>query len=240
MKNEKSKFLVPQCLSALAPSKKSAFTLAEVLITLAIIGVVAAMTIPTLIAKYDKKFTETSLIKFHSIMNNAIQLSSIDNGPSSAWAHVNSEKDEDGNYLYDKYLENDAFAEKYLLPYLKIVDKKQTKWGNDDIILYYFADGSSFAFTTHSSKDVYFFPKNGENCLAKGTAIAGKCAFAFKLSSEFDGLKVYAYSWDGVRDSLFSAGAGMGCKNNGGMYCTKLIEINNWKIPEDYPVEISY
>ncbi|MBR1425814.1 type II secretion system protein, partial [bacterium] len=34
---------------------KAAFTLAEVLITLAIIGVVAAMTLPTLIAKINEK-----------------------------------------------------------------------------------------------------------------------------------------------------------------------------------------
>ena len=38
--------------------KRAAFTLAEVLITLAIIGVVAAMTIPTLIAKINEKVTE--------------------------------------------------------------------------------------------------------------------------------------------------------------------------------------
>jgi len=168
------------------------------------------------------------------------KLSSIDNGPSSRWAFVNTTYDDDGNALFDKYLENDAFAEKYLLPYLKIVGKKQSKWVNDDIILYYFADGSSFGFTTHSSKDIYFFPKNAENCLAGGVSVAGKCTFSFMLGPEFDGLKVYAYSWDGVRDSLFSAGAGMGCKDNGGMYCTKLIELNNWKIPDDYPVEIAY
>ncbi|MBR1425058.1 type II secretion system protein [bacterium] len=35
--------------------KRAAFTLAEVLITLAIIGVVAAMTLPTLIAKINEK-----------------------------------------------------------------------------------------------------------------------------------------------------------------------------------------
>ena len=34
---------------------KAAFTLAEVLITLAIIGIVAAMTIPTLVSNYQKK-----------------------------------------------------------------------------------------------------------------------------------------------------------------------------------------
>ena len=41
--------LVPYCLSNLVTSRKVAFTLAEVLITLAIIGVVAALTIPTLV-----------------------------------------------------------------------------------------------------------------------------------------------------------------------------------------------
>ena len=35
--------------------KNSAFTLAEVLITLGIIGIVAAMTLPSLIAKYQDK-----------------------------------------------------------------------------------------------------------------------------------------------------------------------------------------
>ena len=40
--------------------KKRAFTLAEVLITLGIIGVVAAMTIPTLISNYQKKQFEVA------------------------------------------------------------------------------------------------------------------------------------------------------------------------------------
>ena len=34
---------------------KSAFTLAELLITLAIIGIIAALTIPTLIQNYQEK-----------------------------------------------------------------------------------------------------------------------------------------------------------------------------------------
>ena len=42
---------------------KKAFTLAEVLITLGIIGIVAAMTLPTLIGKYQKKQTVTQLKK---------------------------------------------------------------------------------------------------------------------------------------------------------------------------------
>ena len=44
-------------------SKRIAFTLAEVLITLGIIGVVAALTIPTLIQKYEKQVYITQLKK---------------------------------------------------------------------------------------------------------------------------------------------------------------------------------
>ena len=41
--------------------RKSAFTLAEVLITLGIIGVVAALTIPSIVADYRNKQTATQL-----------------------------------------------------------------------------------------------------------------------------------------------------------------------------------
>ncbi len=44
--------------------KKNAFTLAEVLITLGIIGVVAAMTLPTLIQKNNNSVVEARLKKF--------------------------------------------------------------------------------------------------------------------------------------------------------------------------------
>ena len=40
---------------------KNAFTLAEVLITLGIIGIVAAMTLPTLLNKYNEQVTVTKV-----------------------------------------------------------------------------------------------------------------------------------------------------------------------------------
>ena len=55
--------------------KNFGFTLAEVLITLGIIGVVAAMTLPNVIAGYRKKTVETRLAKLYSSINNAIKLS---------------------------------------------------------------------------------------------------------------------------------------------------------------------
>lgn len=51
---------------------KSAFTLAEVLITLGVIGVVAAMTIPTLIHNYKAKEMRTRLLRANSIIQDGI------------------------------------------------------------------------------------------------------------------------------------------------------------------------
>ena len=48
---------------------RKGFTLAEVLITLGIIGVVAAMTIPSLITKYQKKAIETKFKQDFSIIH---------------------------------------------------------------------------------------------------------------------------------------------------------------------------
>lgn len=62
-----------------ATKAKLAFTLAEVLITLGIIGVVAALTIPSLMTKYHRMTVETKLKKFYSTMNQAIKLSEEDN-----------------------------------------------------------------------------------------------------------------------------------------------------------------
>ena len=53
---------------------KKAFTLAEVLITLAIIGVVATMTIPTLVADYQKKSWETSRDVFNRKLTEALKV----------------------------------------------------------------------------------------------------------------------------------------------------------------------
>ena len=65
--------------------KRSAFTLAETLITLAIIGVVAAMTIPSLVQKYQERVTVTKLKKVHSVLNNALRLSVANHGEINNW-----------------------------------------------------------------------------------------------------------------------------------------------------------
>ena len=53
--------------------RKIGFTLAEVLITLMIIGIVAALTIPSVISNYQQQEFKTGLKKAVSVLNEAIQ-----------------------------------------------------------------------------------------------------------------------------------------------------------------------
>lgn len=89
--------------------KFRAFTLAEVLITLGIIGVVAAMTIPALISNYNERVTVTKVKKMYSVLSQAVKLAMVENGEVNQWD------------LGDTY--NIESAEKlwlYLKPHLRI------------------------------------------------------------------------------------------------------------------------
>ena len=61
-------------------SRKAGFTLAEVLITLGIIGVVAALTLPTLIKNYQKQVWVNQLKKAYSTLGNAFNKMAADEG----------------------------------------------------------------------------------------------------------------------------------------------------------------
>jgi prepilin-type N-terminal cleavage/methylation domain-containing protein len=63
----------------LTSSKKAAFTLAETLIVIAVVGIVAALTIPTLIKNYQKRQTATKLKKIYTILAQATRQSLEDN-----------------------------------------------------------------------------------------------------------------------------------------------------------------
>ena len=57
-----------------------AFTLAETLITVGIIGIIAALTLQSLIENHQKKITVTRLKAFNSIMAQAFQTAKLEYG----------------------------------------------------------------------------------------------------------------------------------------------------------------
>jgi prepilin-type N-terminal cleavage/methylation domain-containing protein len=64
---------------------RRAFTLAEVLITLGVIGVVAALTMPSLITKYKEKEAVSKLKKVYATFGNAYTLAANENGTPDNW-----------------------------------------------------------------------------------------------------------------------------------------------------------
>lgn len=65
--------------------RKSAFTLAETLITLGIIGVVAAVTLPTLVRNYQEKSRVTALTKFYAMLSSAYEHAKFEQGDVTQW-----------------------------------------------------------------------------------------------------------------------------------------------------------
>ncbi len=105
--------------------RKVAFTLAEVLITLGIIGVVAAMTLPTLINDYKAKETVTRLKKVYSILNQAYLQALNDLGTIDNWGISESQLEEDpdtGDMVVGDLAQNSAnLFWSRLKPYLKTI-----------------------------------------------------------------------------------------------------------------------
>lgn len=91
--------------------KNKGFTLAEVLITLGIIGVVAAMTLPSIIKNYQKQQTITAVQKAYTSLNQSLKLAIVDYESPEFWIEGGS------GVNYETTLK---YFNKYIKPYFKI------------------------------------------------------------------------------------------------------------------------
>ena len=248
-------------LAASLLSRLAAFTLAEVLITLGIIGVVAAMTLPSLVQNYRKSVVENKLKSEYSLISNAIRMSEAKNGSSEDWATC----DEDSSFECTK-----SFFDTYLAPELKTVkicgnDNKEECW-TEPVSL--------------SGKKGYLSPSIDNRgltaILSNGTSLymwaGGQNSEAAHLQIWFDidgptkgkgiigadvfGTITFFKAREEIRAGTFMQGCAKlldvdnykndteyGCSKDvdskfAGLYCGALIEQNGWKIPDDYPVKL--
>ena len=92
--------------------RKIAFTLAEVLITLGIIGVVVALTIPIIATKYRKYVLLNKIEHTYTLLNNTLERAKVDYGTD-----INQWEISEGTKL-DR---STFFVENYMLPYLNVL-----------------------------------------------------------------------------------------------------------------------
>ena len=235
--------------------KRIAFTLAEVLITLGIIGIVAALTIPNLVQGYRKRVVETRLKEFYTITQQAFKMAEVDNGDIANWGRYGNP----GNV----YVENDVYHsnsdewfDKYISPYLK-EEKRNLGAENftESRILRVLPNGSAFAFNVNA---ITFFPFADDyyKCAQYGNDLIKKCSgrkyFLFKYYQDsritpFDypnhstklSLEYSDYRNRLRREQLVGTIGSCSKKsieaNREAHYCAELIMLEGWKIPKDYP-----
>lgn len=225
-------------------SRKIAFTLAEVLITLGIIGVVAAMTIPTLMANHRKKVVETKLEKIYSVMNQAINLTNAEYGDVTNWIIDCGSS----NSPTCSINEVENWFNSTIGKHLETLKTGKIKTNTDDILLIYLKDGSILGVTNYIY-DMFFYV----NSDAISNARFGKNYFLFRFNpillshqNNEEAQKDLKYSlkptfepysnyWNGTREQLID-GHSFSCAQNHA-FCAKLIQYDGWKISKDYPVK---
>ena len=156
------------------------FTLAEVLITLGIIGVVAALTMPSLIASYQKKALETQFKKVYSMYSQNLQKTAIVDFGESLYCYYLStggapSETSDCPKFFDKFAENlkvvktckgNGFADGCLPDYDWTVGSSCVGFSPDSIktksSVYVLADGSIMMnYISNGTYPLVAFDTNG-------------------------------------------------------------------------------
>ncbi len=234
--------------------RANAFTLAEVLITLAIIGVVAAITVPSLIQGYKKKEYSTKLQKFYSTMQQAIEMSTVHNGAVEYWnkkEYININELEDEDEIEQARLTNAKdgfeFVNTYILPYmkyLKIEENQPIEINNGTIVKLtkvYLNDGSTF-FVNNGDCIDFFYDVNGD----EGPDKEGYDRYRFLFSPLVSSRKTYfetnkqyfgTYGYQPSRYENYHEHIYDLCAQNG-KYCSDLLRMDNWEYKDNYPYKI--
>ncbi len=208
--------------------KTKGFTLAEVLITLGIIGVVASLTMPGLTAAYQKKVTVVRLQKFYSTMLQGINTKIAHDGAQDCSMFTSA-------YNPDEVLE---FWNTNYAPYVKTIRVEKTLQG----VEVDFLDGSGVYIahvgTNASCGNTYFAFSPNAKLLANvrdkrldfGSSYDCKNTFAFGTINNIGPVDRRDLWPTGTREELVQK-----IKNGNAMLCTKLIQYDGWEIKDDYP-----
>ena len=222
---------------------KFGFNFAEAMISLVIIGVVAALTIPAIIEHHDKKITAVKLHKFYSQLNYAISQYLKDN---------NMAPEDFPEPTPDKYDAAKEWWENTLGQYFDNTIEFAPKQDPTKRYCFIMKDGT--ALCTHGqstasdgNKYITFHFYTDTKYVSKSTDATdkygrydGKHGFLFNID---DG-KLYAgidqeMNRENLIDSCeycsYNVGGDTTSKNAQCHHCARLIQIDGWTIKNDYP-----
>ncbi len=226
------------------------FTLAEVLITLAIIGVVAALTIPTVVRNYQKQQTVVKLKKAYAEMHQAVELAQAEHGFMDTWEFAQE------NQL-DK---TKLFTNTYFFPYLKLtktcIPTSDECWAQSRYL-----NGVADTNTNNTTKTISAIAVNGYSILTwvaasgenapiyididgpkKGKNLMGRDIFYLRINFYKSSISKIGIQLRGADDipelsleELKNTDSNGCSPSNRGVYCGALIQKSGWQIKDDYP-----
>lgn len=218
--------------------------MAEVLITLGIIGVVVSLTVPSLVQNHRNHVVETRLKGAYSQINQAIALAEADYGDRTLWFNtLDVDFDKNGKPVSGS-APRIKWLNKYLIPYLKVVKTKN--FDTNEYPIFYLANGTAIQVAHPSSLlDWVVYTAPPEKC-NKYDHVRAVCQFMFIYfpSDSKTGwqkyvgrnFEPYKFNYYGNPQALYDS-----CKNSTyGEFCTALIQYNGWKIPKNYPYKVRY
>lgn len=239
--------------SSLFPKKKLAFTLAEVLITLGIIGIVAAMTIPALINKKQKAEIETQLKENYSIIQQSLKMAENDDIAIDSYLAENIESVKSWFYTnlapYMKYSHVCFNAEgcwQSMGPTKTLAGSvaryNQTNIGvGYNIVTIKLNNGANVSFDSYGTNDIKTLL--GRNCTYEDKALGIFIDVNGDRKPNIIGKDIYVAVW--TDKGLLPAGideteatVDSNCSStantiNAGYYCLLKVKNNGWKIPDD-------
>lgn len=211
-------------------SKKRAFNLTEVLITLTVIGVVSALTIPAVLTSRAKQTTAVKLEKFYLAMSDATKMWSMTvnslNYPANA---VNNA---------DKTLD---FWNKNFAKYFNVISAQPYQENGEDsngYIKIVFANGASVLARLEGINNFNFYYCTKSDC--EVGHYDGKTSFLFTMYKDkfYTGFPIPQHPEQLTynRETLLDY-----CRNgydedeNKKPLCSRLIQVDGWRIANDYP-----
>ena len=159
--------------------KRNAFTLAEVLITLGIIGIVAAMTLPVITASIKESIAINQLKTTYSLLSKAVLKTISDNGTLDTWS------DDSVEYLeqeFNKALKVIHKCEGSYSSHLSCIDEKASGM--------YLYSSNIFVLSNGASYQVRLRNPNGKATTSSG----GKyCSASLKKVRQTPGVTAHYY-----------------------------------------------
>ena len=225
------------------------FTLAEVLITLGVIGVVAALTIPTLINSYEKKATVTRLQKIYAELTESLRMAEVEHGEHASWVF---EEDAQGP--------TEDFMDNYLLKNIKTIKKCYpastecwTPPSSSDGTKGYLSNGFNYNFSAiiASGYSIFVWASQGGEYPThaqiwvdidgpfKGKNQLGRDVFGFITLVSHEPILDFT-NYGSERSNIIEDDVKEGCNKNAtgslaGISCGALIKLDGWEIRDDYP-----